>query len=253
MSQLSFCFSLFHLKTKVELVICGYLAKLLRMRMPGKSADENIENILNTSDQETDHYQSHPSNEEQDLDEDIDGDDEAETKKISIKPLHYLPHQECSTTNTSYNEFGVMNVSPFNKTSSGVKAKLKNGQIYFRSECEQAYLKRDNTFPQATYTDYLDVNSSGSESSSSSSMRTRNEYALVKRSLLLILKEMRTLTQKMKDDEDYEAVSLTWKFAAMVIDRLCMFFFAFATFFSTAAILFTSPNLYKSSDPDPKF
>jgi nicotinic acetylcholine receptor len=68
-----------------------------------------------------------------------------------------------------------------------------------------------------------------------------------------ILKELRCMTQKLKDDEEEEEQSLNWKFAAMVIDRLCMYFFAIATFISTALILFTSSNLYKSSDPDPKF
>jgi hypothetical protein len=64
-----------------------------------------------------------------------------------------------------------------------------------------------------------------------------------------ILKELKTITQKLKDDKDDEGKSLDWKFAAMVIDRLCMVIFAFATFLSAILILFTSKNILKKSDP----
>ena len=57
----------------------------------------------------------------------------------------------------------------------------------------------------------------------------------------------------MKDGDDEEEQSLNWKFAAMVIDRLCMYFFAFATFVSTVGILFMDSSVYRSSDPHPLF
>ncbi len=81
----------------------------------------------------------------------------------------------------------------------------------------------------------------------------RNEMFLLKFAIESVLKELKTITQKLRDDQLEEEESLDWKFAAMVIDRICMYFFAIATFFSTSIILLTSPNLYRSSDPDPIF
>jgi nicotinic acetylcholine receptor, invertebrate len=81
----------------------------------------------------------------------------------------------------------------------------------------------------------------------------RNEMYLLKFAIESVLKELKSITQKLRDDQLEEEESLDWKFAAMVIDRICMYFFAIATFFSTSIILLTSPNLYRSSDPDPIF
>ena len=81
----------------------------------------------------------------------------------------------------------------------------------------------------------------------------KNEMSMVKRNLHLILKEMRVITQKIKDDEDDEQKAFTWKFAAMVIDRLCMIIFAIANVVSTVGILLTSKNFFKDSNPDPRF
>jgi nicotinic acetylcholine receptor len=67
----------------------------------------------------------------------------------------------------------------------------------------------------------------------------------IKRNLNQILKELKALTQKIKDDEDDEEKTLKWKFAAMVMDRVCMIFFASATFLSTVCILLTSKNFFK--------
>ena len=64
-------------------------------------------------------------------------------------------------------------------------------------------------------------------------------------SLNLILKELQFITKKIKTDEEEEDKSNDWKFAAMVIDRLCLVFFSVATFISTAAILLTAKNFFK--------
>jgi hypothetical protein len=66
-----------------------------------------------------------------------------------------------------------------------------------------------------------------------------------KKNLYAILKEVRKMTKKIEDDEEDENKILEWRFAAMVIDRLCVVFFTVATFFSTVLILFTSKNFFK--------
>jgi len=61
--------------------------------------------------------------------------------------------------------------------------------------------------------------------------------------LNMILKELQTITSKLKKED--EEKSLDWKFAAMVIDRLCLVIFSLATFISTALTVFTSKNFFK--------
>jgi hypothetical protein len=82
-------------------------------------------------------------------------------------------------------------------------------------------------------------------SSQSSEYFDESDPNPLKRNLNQILKELRILTQKIKDDEDDEEKELNWKFAAMVMDRLCMLFFASCTFFFTIIILLSSKNFFK--------
>jgi DNA-directed RNA polymerase subunit M/transcription elongation factor TFIIS len=61
----------------------------------------------------------------------------------------------------------------------------------------------------------------------------KSELNSLKDCLIRILKEIEILTNKTKQDLDEEHRQLNWKFAAMVIDRLCMILFALATITST--------------------
>jgi hypothetical protein len=79
---------------------------------------------------------------------------------------------------------------------------------------------------------------------SSKDSKTAEVYAL-KKNLNLILKELKFLTQKCKDDDDEGDHELLWKFSAMVIDRFCVIVFTVATLISTVAILFTAENFFK--------
>lgn len=67
----------------------------------------------------------------------------------------------------------------------------------------------------------------------------------IKRNLGAILKELKVLTQKIEDDDADDEKVLNWKFAAMVVDRLCMILFSLATFLCTFFILLTSKNFFK--------
>ncbi|KAG8200861.1 hypothetical protein JTE90_015766 [Oedothorax gibbosus] len=58
-----------------------------------------------------------------------------------------------------------------------------------------------------------------------------------------ILKEIRVITAKMRqDDEDANVVS-DWQFAAMVVDRICLFSFTIFTIASTVLSLGSAPHL----------
>lgn len=82
-------------------------------------------------------------------------------------------------------------------------------------------------------------------SNTNTSNLSKSEIMSLKFNLNLILNELKMISKKVRDDEEDESRSLHWKFAAMVIDRLCMVFFAVATLTSTVLILFTSKNFFK--------
>ncbi|VDP43356.1 unnamed protein product [Soboliphyme baturini] len=64
-----------------------------------------------------------------------------------------------------------------------------------------------------------------------------------RKELMLILKELRYITERMhKEDEDHEII-VDWKFAAMVIDRLCLIVFTMFLFVGTCAIIFAAPHV----------
>jgi len=59
------------------------------------------------------------------------------------------------------------------------------------------------------------------------------ELNLLKHNLECILREMKVVTMKLIENEDEEDKSLEWKFAAMVVDRLCkhsVLFFRFNSY-----------------------
>ena len=202
------------------MVICGYLATILRMQKPNKKPkkkDYKKEMILS-------------ANSTNDLNE------------LSSKSL-------LANVLDINDDFGVINkTSYFNKFSNNrSNPKIPNEQmngLYSPYQNNQAYLRRENSSLSQSVFD---------NSNDTYSTKDKNDVLSLRKNLNLILKELRVITNKLKDDEEDEQKSLNWKFAAMVIDRLCMFIFAIATFISTVLILFTSNNFFKSSDPDERF
>ena len=61
--------------------------------------------------------------------------------------------------------------------------------------------------------------------------------------LNLILKELRVITDKIRDDEETTAIENDWKFVAMVLDRLCLLFFTAFTIIATIAFFLTAPHI----------
>jgi len=64
------------------------------------------------------------------------------------------------------------------------------------------------------------------------------------RELCLILKEIKVITDKIRDDEESSAVESDWKFAAMVLDRLCLVVYTVFTIVATVAMLATAPHVF---------
>lgn len=63
------------------------------------------------------------------------------------------------------------------------------------------------------------------------------------RELTLILKELRVITDKLRKEDEATEVTNDWKFAAMVVDRLCLIIFTLFTIIATIAVLFSAPHI----------
>ncbi|XP_042877433.1 neuronal acetylcholine receptor subunit alpha-7-like isoform X2 [Penaeus japonicus] len=63
------------------------------------------------------------------------------------------------------------------------------------------------------------------------------------RELNLILKEIRMITDKMRKKDEDDEVRSDWKFAAMVVDRLCLIVFTLFTVTATVAVLLSAPHI----------
>ncbi|CAJ0935294.1 unnamed protein product, partial [Mesorhabditis belari] len=61
--------------------------------------------------------------------------------------------------------------------------------------------------------------------------------------LKTISNQIRVMRKRVEDDEREEHAANDWKFAAMVVDRLCLFTFTIFIVVSTCGIMFSSPHL----------
>ncbi|XP_053696117.1 neuronal acetylcholine receptor subunit alpha-7-like [Sabethes cyaneus] len=64
--------------------------------------------------------------------------------------------------------------------------------------------------------------------------------------LALILKELRYITDQLRKEDENGEVTRDWKFAAMVVDRLCLIIFTLFTIIATLAVLFSAPHFIVS-------
>ncbi|XP_026472668.1 neuronal acetylcholine receptor subunit alpha-7 [Ctenocephalides felis] len=64
--------------------------------------------------------------------------------------------------------------------------------------------------------------------------------------LTLILKELRVITDQLRKEDEGNDISRDWKFAAMVVDRLCLIIFTLFTIIATMAVLFSAPHIIVS-------
>lgn len=64
--------------------------------------------------------------------------------------------------------------------------------------------------------------------------------------LALILKEIRFITDQLRKEDEAADVTRDWKFAAMVVDRLCLIIFTLFTIIATLAVLFSAPHIIVS-------
>lgn len=65
-----------------------------------------------------------------------------------------------------------------------------------------------------------------------------------------ILDEVRYIAKRFRDQDENEAVCNEWKFAASVIDRLCLMAFSLFTVLFTFGILMSAPNFVEAISKD---
>ncbi|CAH1797307.1 unnamed protein product [Owenia fusiformis] len=69
-------------------------------------------------------------------------------------------------------------------------------------------------------------------------------HCLHKSELNAILRELKVMNRKTKENDKYTSEANDWKFAARVIDRLCIWIFSIFTLGSTLGIFLSAPNLF---------
>lgn len=68
--------------------------------------------------------------------------------------------------------------------------------------------------------------------------------------LAKILEEVRYIAKRFHDQDEEESVCNEWKFAASVIDRLCLMAFSLFTILCTIGILMSAPNFVEAISKD---
>ena len=63
------------------------------------------------------------------------------------------------------------------------------------------------------------------------------------RELSLILKELKVITETIKSEQKSSLIINDWKYAAMVLDRLCLIAFTLFTVVATMALFGTAPHI----------
>ncbi|KAM9853946.1 neuronal acetylcholine receptor subunit alpha-7-like [Aulostomus maculatus] len=75
-------------------------------------------------------------------------------------------------------------------------------------------------------------------------------YSLLEAELNQILEEVRYIARRFRDQDEDEMVCNEWKFAAAVIDRLCLVAFSLFTILCTIGILMSAPNFVEAIAKD---
>ncbi|CAH1773153.1 unnamed protein product, partial [Owenia fusiformis] len=75
-----------------------------------------------------------------------------------------------------------------------------------------------------------------------------DNFNMTKTELKMILRELRFITNKIKEDNENGEEINDWKFAAMVIDRMCLWVFLAYTVASTLGVFFCIPHIFNPNE-----
>ena len=69
-------------------------------------------------------------------------------------------------------------------------------------------------------------------------------YSEARSELQQILHELRVITNKLREEQTKQEEASDWQFAAMVVDRLCLYVFILFSVVSTTSILLSAPSIF---------
>jgi hypothetical protein len=134
-----------------------------------------------------------------------------------------------------------------------IKKKIRNSLIcnsgatnFLTDEHRELRKEKSNNkyFDKFLSSDLSVLNKNKSTTASSHNQAT-NKRDYYKGEISLLLKEINKITKKMDDDDKESEKALEWKFAGMVIDKLCLYLFSTLTLILTCSILFSAENFFK--------
>ena len=85
-------------------------------------------------------------------------------------------------------------------------------------------------------------NKRSNKSSRKTELMNHDEFKEFKKSIRIVLTEIRKLANRMQWIEEIERRTLCWNFAGKVLDRTCLYIFGTLTLSSALGILFSSIN-----------
>ena len=71
---------------------------------------------------------------------------------------------------------------------------------------------------------------------------------MLRSELSSILEEIRVITTKIREDGEADEETNDWKWAAMVIDRLCFWVFSAYLVIATIAVFIKAPHIFGDND-----
>lgn len=102
------------------------------------------------------------------------------------------------------------------------------------------------TFPQGSNPSVVACSASGSSQHDGHSEQTRSLLLEQLPEISQILEEVQYIARRFRDQDEGEAICSEWKFAAAVVDRLCLVAFSLFSIICTFTILMSAPNFIEA-------
>ncbi|XP_022257668.1 neuronal acetylcholine receptor subunit alpha-7-like isoform X1 [Limulus polyphemus] len=128
--------------------------------------------------------------------------------------------------------------------------KTNSRHVFFKNKMKE--LDRKERSSRSLIANVLDIDDdfrSHNSTTSYLSVRTNEETVnshvcgVTQKEISTIIRELRFITNRLKTEDEATVIINEWKFAAMVMDRVCLILFTLFTLLSTFACLFTAPHL----------
>ncbi|GIX99141.1 hypothetical protein CDAR_406581 [Caerostris darwini] len=120
--------------------------------------------------------------------------------------------------------------------------KLQRKGLHVNSKKEFELKERSSKSLLANVLDIDEARQNGAPNPEDAPATVRGCFA-TQRELTAILRELRYITGRMKREDRSNDIIAEWKYAAMVVDRVCLIVFTAFSVLSTCICLFSAPHL----------